>query len=347
MGSESVEKSAIRVKKRYYKGVLLLLLVGALAMILMGSQKTKTSLTKITKSSPEEVNLTKFEGCTVSFQPPPPKANGEWTTKPLWLPSYPSTLEDNTHRQIVNELTGLKAGGKSFYASNKREKLRQCFSQTETATCANIHPIVEMNGGPETKANQFSQKFILAIRNPRTVLPAFLNAKAIKYHGQKGQVPEEDWRNQRDTFIEEMMEGWKLSLRTWKAMNVYQPAMYLVHEHLMDARKGPDTLRRFGGILREAGFVAAQDEDIPCIWYKAIGKEQLEQYQKSKYEYKDYIPGFTKAQQEHFMGELSALMTEFSDDAELVSILKEYHDDVRDNIHIDREWVNQTANARG
>lgn len=354
MGSESKEKKILLDNKKRRSNVALsCLLTVALLLILkvyVNQDEFKLKMSVIAfeqrqaREPPAKVDFNSFKDCRTSFQPPPPKAKGEWSTKPLWLASHPNSLEDNTHRNLVNSITGLNAGGKSFYASSRPQQLRQCFGVTETATCSNIHPIIEMgNGGPEGKQDVFFQQYIMAIRNPRTVLPAFHNGKAIKYHGVKGQVPEEDWRKHRDEQMQNMMDGYKVVLKTWKSLKNYQVGMYIVYEHLLDLQKGPALLLRLARLLRQAGFVTAPDEDIPCMWYRALGRPALEQYRSRGYEYEGYIPGYTKAQRDLMMRELSSLMADYSDDPDLVSILKEYHDDIRDNTRIDREWVNKTS----
>ena len=85
----------------------------------------------------------------------------------------------------------------------------------------------------------------------------------------------------------------------WRDNSNYDVGLYIVYEDLMDENKGPDVLRRIATITREAGFtITIEDEDISCAWYNSLGEERVEQYRKNKYDYNDYVPGFTKEQQE-------------------------------------------------
>lgn len=294
--------------------------------------------------------LARFENCTVSFQSPPTKQPGEWSTKPLWFPSHPNTIEDSLHKQLVNSITGLKAGGKSFYSSSKVAKLKQCFGQTETATCLNVHPIVDMGRKhPGTRADKFHDKYILGLRNPMTNLPAFHNGKAIKYHGlcEGCQVPENEWRKHRDEWVTEMLNGWTNVITTWGELKEYKVGMYLVYEHLFDPVKGPDMLQKLASLLKDAGFITARVDDIPCIWYKTMGKDIHRAYHDRPYEYKDYIPGYTVAQREAMLEQFNTLVEEQANDTDLVAILRGYQNDIRASTRIDTEWTNETTNENG
>ena len=224
-------------------------------------------------------------------------------------------------------------------------KLKQCFGQTETATCSNVHPIVDMgNKHPDTRADKFYTKYILGMQNPATNLPAYHNGKAIKYHGLCAgcQVPENEWRKHRDEWLAEMLEGWSSLIRTWKEMKQYTVGTYVVYEHLFDPIKGPETLQRLGALLKDAGFSVAADDDIPCIWYNTMGKATIEAYHKRPYEYTDYIPGYTIAQREVMFEKLNILAQQQVDDTNLVGILRDFQQEIRTLTRIDTEWSNST-----
>jgi len=282
----------------------------------------------------EVLNLTKYEQCSLVQESSSTRPKEEWS-KPIWFAFYPASISESTHKQMINKITGLNQGGKSFYAS-VRNKLRQCVGETETATCSTIHPVIPMNGGPDKKADGFYSKIILVLRNPKTVFPAHLNEKAIKYGGQEGQVPIEKWRESRDTWLEGMMEEWANFIKEWSETKSYKKGFYLVYEDLMDFRRGSSVITGIARLLDEAGFnIVVDDQKMPCVWYDSIGSQNIKQYYETQYEYKDYIPGYTKKQQEMMMSHLSDLMRYFSEDKDLLTILEKYHDDIKENTNID------------
>lgn len=294
---------------------------------LNGEMHTLPTISKNASSQRDSqiASFTKYENCTISFSPEPEKPN--WTTKPFWFPSYPDSMDDDLVKKIITGITGLSAGAKSYYAQSK--KLKKCKGQTETALCMLIHPIVETT--PEKFASDFQEKVIIGMRNPMTAIPTHFNGKAIKYHNQKGQVSQDDWRNFRDQYMKGMLEEWKKQIRTWKSMNPYHVGTYISLEQMMDSKEGPAALQRLAKDLRSAGFQVANDDDIPCIWYTGVRKETLEAYEKHKYEYTDYYPGYTKDQQNLLIEELDKFVDENKDDAGLVAILKEYQAYIRDH----------------
>lgn len=273
--------------------------------------------------------------------PPLRKKKGEWKTKPIWLPAYPNSFFFDL-KKLINEITGLRSGHKSFYASSPIVK--QCFGNTETATCENVHPVVNMSPrGPDTRSDKFYGQYIMAIRNPRTVFPAFQNGKDIKYHGGVGQMDENKWRKTRDQYMKEIMEGWTETIDTWKSYsNQYRVAMFLVMEYFLDAEKGPQQVKRLANVLRTAGFATAPDEDLGCIWYRSVGKDNILQYHQHDYEYTDYIPGYTKEQKDVMLESLSSLIEKYQvKDNELVTILKYYQNDIRANTRTDDKWKDE------
>jgi hypothetical protein len=304
--------------------------------------KTK-QLNKLSTAPKPLPDLSKYENCTVSTPP----ARSEWTTKPLFFPSYPDSIDEKLLKSLTSSMTGLGAGAKSFYASSRQSGLRQCFGKTETAACLLIHPMVEMKPGPLSKTAKFAPQLVYLMRNPATAMPAFMNGKRIRYAKLPGQTPEDEWRKSRFMYLEGLWKSFKNQLKTWHGYTeggaYYKVGLYLVHEHLMDPERGPAAVAKLATVLSEAGFPTAPKEDMACVWYKSVGgKAALEHYHKYRYGFDEYLPGYTKEQQAMLLQGLSELTEEYSSDAELVEILKEYHATIRDYT-VDRKWVNKTA----
>jgi hypothetical protein len=282
----------------------------------------------------------KYKNCVVSFKPPPPKS--KWTTKPLWLPSFPGSgstgpvPNGDILKPLINRITGMKAGAKFYHASSKI--LKRCKGRDETATCAQSHPVVEI--GPEKQADNFHSSVLLAIRNYRWALPTHMNDKAEAYHGAKGIMLEEDWRKNRDQWYKNVFEGWKKLIMTWKNMKEYDIGMYIQYEAIMDPKRGPATLQQIASQLGSAGFTVASEVDIPCIWYQVVKDEYVRLN-----DYWNYVPGYTAEQQDYLLQELDKFQKEVADDKALVAILKEYYVDIRDNTRIDKPWANPTASS--
>ena len=317
-----------------------------------------------------EPDLSKYDNCTLPI--PPVGSRSEWTSKPLWFPSYPDSMDDNILKSAISSITGLSAGAKSFYASSRAMGLRQCIGRTETASCLNIHPMVLMKPDPTSKTNIFASPIVYILRNPATAMPAFMNQKRIKYAKLEGQTPLDEWRSSRDQFLSTgLWDGYVQQLRTWldyaattsstaaststttTVTNPYYTiGMYLAREHWMDPERGPAELVRLARLLSEAGFPILFDANASdltvasCIWYRSIGgKAVLEGYHANhQYDFSDYVPGYTKEQKEMMLEGLSKLMKDYDSDEELVAILTEYTDTIREYPD-DAKWVNQTAKS--
>lgn len=292
-------------------------------------------------------DLSQYDNCTIAT----PAERESWTTKPLWFPAYPNSIDENIVKSLVSSITGLGAGAKSFYASSRQMRLRQCFGKTETASCILIHPMVEMTPGPMEKINQFASPIVYMLRNPATAMPAFLNGKRIKYARLPGQTPVDEWRSNRDAYLDTgLWEGFKNQLKTWHGYTegqgaYYKIEMYLVHEHLMDPDRGVAAVQRLATILSDAGFPTAPKEDMGCIWYKGVGgKQALEHYHKYRYEFEEYLPGYTQEQKAIMLEGLAKLTDEYKSDTELATILKEYAETLRE-YPVDGKWVNKSAGS--
>lgn len=167
-----------------------------------------------------------------------------------------------------------------------------------------------------------------------TVIPAGYNAKAAKYSGLIGQLPEKEWRRVRDEWFDGMLESWEKLIVTWKATK-YNVGMYLVYEDLLDFDRGVETMKKLRLFLLKEGFEVIPQEDLGCIWFKAVGKDTLERYYRKRYDYDDYIPGFTMEQKDKMIQRLRRMTQDFHKDYELVSILEKYINDIENNIKID------------
>ena len=277
-----------------------------------------------------------FENCTVSKPPVTATKTKNWTTKPLFLAGYPSSLEGqgDLAKPLIRLLTGLNGGSKNYHAANKR--LKRCQSSTDqTATCSSVHPIVGV--APERLTHLFAPTVLVALRNIRTVFPLFVSIKGNLYHGLKGQIPENDWRQQRDALLTTVLDEWKRVVTTWKSYDYYHIGMYLPYEYLVDFDKGPALIERLGAVLQSEGFevVAPSDADAAsCIWYQSIqGAAAFEQ------DYLQYEFGYTVEQRDLMLDKIQEMMSEEADDTELLAILKDYYADIRDFTRIDTPWI--------
>ena len=340
LGMPSVPQSASTVSPHTLQGSTDEKSNGATTTTIPGSKYKPLS----SSSAPPQViiDYDRLDNCTI--RTPTTTDRTEWTTKPLWLASYPNSVEDNLMKGLFSRLTGLGAGAKSFYASNRG--LRHCKGKTETAGCLVIHPMVELKPDPTGTQDNFANKYIYMIRNPAMAIPAFLNFKRIKYHKKQGQTPVEDWRYGRDHDSFETMywPGWKHQLVTWKKLAPHlDVGMYFVFEHLYDVRRGPAMMEKLGELLKSFDFPVAPREDMECVWYQTVGgREALERYEKHPYEHPDYIPGYTQEQKDFMVQQMMEIKEELIADMDIGSILTEYTEHIRDQMPADKEWVNQT-----
>jgi hypothetical protein len=272
-------------------------------------------------------DLSRFENCTISFGQTTNLLNT--SAKPLLFPSA-NGFNDKT---VISLLTGGLAS-RSWHASKKG--LRHCIAVAgETATCMNSHPGV--NIGPERQTRSFDARVLLGIRNPFTAFPASSNEKAIKYHGVKGQVPKNQWRGTRDDWLHASVAGWINTIRTWKNISYYTIGTYVPYEHWLDPQRGPALIQQIADTLRQAGFTVAPPQDIPCIWYHSTKDKYVAQKEFFK-----YVPGYTVAQRDYALAELTRFMEETADDPVLLPILNEYYAHVQDHTRIDIVNLTQT-----
>jgi hypothetical protein len=335
MGSEDQHKVLANANKQQKLFFLFALSIG-LILFLSDFHVSQAALHEDFNDLDFEIassELQSFENCSTAV--PKVKAPSDFTTKPIWMSMAPFVISDSFHKELINPLTGTSAGGKSFYASMKG-KLRHCIGNGQTVTCLNVHPGVEMNKGfPDSLSDKFYSKYILILRNPMTSFPATYNAKSTKYSGTVGQLPEENWREARDDWFEGMIELWKKTIVTWKETKNYDVGMYFVYEDLYDMKKGPLLMKNLRSFLIEAGFNVASEHELNCIWYNAVGEENLRRFRKLRYDYEDYIPGFTSIQKERILQELEDTKQKFTNDTQLVEILDRYIGEINSRLKID------------
>ena len=124
-----------------------MLVLGATVVLFRQAVGSSSPMTMLSVSSTDDkqaavrpyrmANLTtlasEFENCTVSK----PTTPTEWSTKPLFLAGYPSSLEGkgDLAKPLIRLLTGLNGGAKNYHAANKRLKRCQGTDQTVTVRC--------------------------------------------------------------------------------------------------------------------------------------------------------------------------------------------------------------------
>jgi hypothetical protein len=305
----------------------------------------------------------KYQNCTVSFVPPPPrKSPSEWR-KPLWVTSYPAsgsaspTKKGDLTKQLIDAITGLKAGTKNYHMSIKGGKLRRCYGMSETAACTQGHPTVPV--GPESQTANFQSAVIFSIRNFATAFPAGFTDKNMAYHGGTGQPPEEQWRKVRDQYMESsLQESWIQQIQWWRknanAVNYYRIALYLPFEWLLSPIKGPPLVQELANLYQQqAGYdVVAPPVDIPCIWYQMAHKEWKRQdqlLQNQNQQHPSYTPGYTPEQRDFIEQEFDKLIGELEEstykssnkknnksDQFLLELLRDYKAEIRSRIPLDR-----------
>eukprot|EP00980_Cylindrotheca_fusiformis_P017630 scaffold5529_cov117-Cylindrotheca_fusiformis.AAC.7 len=289
----------------------------------------------VQKGSPENL-LDSLQNCSVSFVPLPPRPESDWR-KPLWIPSYPASGSASPSKQgdvvkaIIDQLFG-KPGAVKNYHSSMKNRLRRCKGLSETVGCSQGKFIV--------KTQNFQRNVLFVIRNFKNAFPASYTDKNIAYHGHKGQAPENGWRNVRDQYIERAMEEWENMLSWWINAEYYKISLFVPYEKLLDNKTGPGVVEDLAEILQDSGFEVAPAIDFPCIWYQAANKEMRRQ---KKLE--EYVPGYTLEQQQFMLRKLTEFMQRLYKDPGnqlLISILKEYYDDIKSNTRLDQPWENLT-----
>ncbi len=328
MGSESITKTNVQMKALFLKFIAILIFVGTLLVFICSVDKDeqKGLFTTNQKNNVSLLDLSSFESCTPKATLPP-RPREEWR-KPLWFIQLHHVMPSGIDKNIVNKLTQLHAGGKSFYASRKGV-LRHCVGADETATCS-------ISDVPTYK-DSFYKKTLMLIRNPATLFPYSMNTKGILYHGLEGQTAIEKWRESRDQWFHKFLDGYIDKLKSYTDLE-YEVGLYIAYEDLMDAVEGPKVLKEIAKVLNEAGFETVEDDHLSCVWYHAVGADNIMNYHNnSHYEFSDYKPGYTKEQQKTMLEKIEALIKDLDVDKHmpLVKIIQRYHKDIKDNLTLD------------
>ena len=282
--------------------------------------------------STNEASLPNLDELETKCKPPEfiqPRPKDSWA-KPIWFAAMHHSFPDDIFRSLIQNLTNMNQGGKSFYVST-RGTLKHCYGVTETAACS-------IGDVPTKNFDRYQDKYMIFIRNPTTSLPYGANMKSIKYHGLDGQMPIDNWRSTRKEWMEGLIDGWIQHISNWKQTS-YQLGMYIVYEDLYDYHKGPYVLKQMTQLLKEGGFHTIQtDLELQCAWLMSLGKENIVKYNERGYEFDDYIPGFTEEQKQMMIDKLSKYLEDMNgSDVVLESILKGYIKAIENNIVIDTE----------
>lgn len=328
----------------------------AFVVFTMGSVRKEEISLKAEESKTSEIeevpiDLPDLDGCTVGPTTVLESAQSS-ANKPFWVPSYPAS-DNGLFATLVIALTGdVGSNAKSYYASSP--SLKKCFNRnghaSMTITCQQLHPIVGIGPLPENQADKFQQKIIMPIRNPMTCIPAHYQQKAYMYHNAKGQVTLDEWRSFRDQWLTKtVISEWKSVITTWKNMKEYEGVgLYVPFEHVMDIERGPIIVNELASLLRNAGFPVVPSGDVKCVWYRVtknhfraaidesknrnIPPQQMLQYPFVL----DYVPRYTALQKEYMITELKLLSDMYPDDANLISVLNEYIQQIRQSSINDR-----------
>jgi hypothetical protein len=288
----------------------------------------------------------KYENCTISYQPPPPRTDEKDWRKPLWVPSLPASggagpsKKGDLMKALIDSVTGLDKGTKNYHMS-MRNRLRRCRGISETAACTQGHPYVSI--GPEGQTNNFQPSVIMAIRNPRDAFPGGFTDKGIAYHNAVGQPPERNWRKARDEYYKGAVKTWKDMIEWWTTNDYYHVALFIPFERLLHPTTGPDLVQRLADVYREAGFEVAPPSDMPCVWYNAVKSEWKRQDALT-----EYVPGYRVAQRDYLLSELQPFLEKLETQEnpkyskeDLVGIVRGYYNDIRDNTRIDEAAIKE------
>lgn len=294
------------------------------------------SLPPAEKKNKEPLDFSPFEYC-VDFKFNATAPAGEVETKPIWFNAAPNRVSPNFHRTLINTMTGLSSGGKSFIAQSSG--LKHCIGKDQTATC-----LVSSDIDPDLF--DFYDKYILHVRNPFTGFPAAYNLKSQLYRNVEGQDSIEVWRAVRDEWSYGMVQEFNTSITGWSYSKV-DVGMYLVHEDLYDFEKGVGVMKKLRNFLIEAGFPVVPEEELSCLWYNTLGHESIVNYHEFGYEYGDYVPAYTKEQKTMHLEEMRKVKKEVENDSELAGIIDRYIKESETEIVIDEGIVGIPSEEEG
>jgi len=322
---------------------------------------------------PEFPVISKLEGCKVSYKPnnPPRTIDSEWRTK-FWIPSFPGSGASNPTKKgdIVKAIIeGLFSGEtandreghfhpiKDYHMSIGKKKLKRCKGISETVGCTCSHPQTKVN--PELQTSEFRPGAILSIRNPATAIPMFFTYKNIAYHKGTKQVPEEEWRNMRDSFFDGTLNDWMNVIEFWRgtSSSYYSTAIYVPFEDLVttDPSKGSAKIRELSDTIsgrnsRDIGGdgnhfeTTSSEQDYECLWYQTAKKE----WEREQQIIGDYIPAYTQLQKDKMIRYLNSFAdniekddtTKDQDDA-LVSLLRRYANQIEAYVRVEEQQAPQ------
>lgn len=247
-----------------------------------------------------------------------------YTGKTIWVPAYPGSGSEML-RALIVAVTGQ--GGDDFYMGG---------CKNSTVTCKTHWPTIShrRRRKPRRWKNQFSDQYIVLLRNPKNALPSFFNYKwEAKHHRRAHSVqgPEADWTTWRDRVFETEIENWKNLFFAWRDEEpFYKRAFFLPYEELTAIETGPRLFARVANEMRRIGVRVAAVEDIPCLWYSVVMKQKGTRTKRASHKYN---PSYTSKQRESFLRMLEELKSEFLEDP-LVKTLDKYHKDIRENLRV-------------
>ena len=92
--------------------------------------KSSSSLVEYT----DVLDLSAFEYCVEEIPSPGPQPSNDLKT--FWFSQYPESISDEVIRNLVQTLTGLHTGAKSYYAQNK--SFKRCQGGGQTVACMQV-----------------------------------------------------------------------------------------------------------------------------------------------------------------------------------------------------------------
>jgi hypothetical protein len=204
MGSESQHKTQSDFNRR--QKVFFCFAALCMVFLLVSSSyrdptdAAKHGVFKKASQIPKEITaleLEPYQNCSSAVPTIPDESSESSATKPIFFSMPPFQVPEQVEKDLINKLTGTSHGSKSFYA--KKGGQRHCQGGSQTVTCINI----EKGTAMERRASQFHNKYILALRNPMSYLPSYINAKQAAYHNQIGQMVKGTWKG-----LMKSMKGW-------------------------------------------------------------------------------------------------------------------------------------------
>ena len=86
----------------------------------------------------DALDLSAFDHCVDEIPSPGPQANNDLKT--FWFSQYPESISDEVIRNLVQTLTGLHTGAKSYYAQNK--SFKRCQGGGQTVACMQVSVVL-------------------------------------------------------------------------------------------------------------------------------------------------------------------------------------------------------------